>query len=82
MKTGKCQGQGQCQELVLILNRRKMGIKAAVKKANLIMSQKTKSKAVNLQAGKIYLVFQYSGTISKKQFSIVLLLYRQNEKGK
>lgn len=77
MKTGKCQGQGQYQELVLILNRRKMGIKAVVKKVNLTMSQKTKSKAVNLQAGKIYFVFQCSGTISKNQFSIVLLLYRQ-----
>ncbi|KAL2297163.1 hypothetical protein Nmel_015222 [Mimus melanotis] len=50
MKTGKCLGQGQYQELVLILNQRKIERKAVVKIVNLTMSQKTKSKAGNLQA--------------------------------
>ncbi|XP_039559483.1 chromodomain-helicase-DNA-binding protein 1 isoform X3 [Passer montanus] len=49
MKTGKCQDQGQCREQVQILNRGKTGRKAAVKRVNLTMSQKTRSKAGNLQ---------------------------------
>lgn len=64
MKTGKCLGRGQYQELVLILNQRKIERKAVVKIVNLTMSQKTKSKAGSLQTGKKVLHFSYSGTIS------------------
>lgn len=52
VKTGKCLGQGQYRELVLILNPRKIERKTVVKRVNLTMNQKTRSKARNLQGGK------------------------------